>query len=39
MTYPNIKTELKKKIHTIIVKEFAGIDDLPDNVNDLLIIY
>lgn len=36
MTYLHIKEELKSKIHSIVVKEFAGIDDLPDRVNDLL---
>jgi len=35
MTYPHIKPELKPKIHSIIVKEFAGIDHLPDSIIDL----
>lgn len=35
MTYPHIKPELKKKIKSIIVKEFGGIDHLPDNISDL----
>lgn len=35
MTYPHIKEELKKKIKPIIVKEFGGIDHLPDNLTEL----
>lgn len=33
MTYTNIKPELKSKIKHIIVKEFQGIDHLPDNLS------
>ena len=36
MTYPHIKPELKDKIKSVVVKEFSGIDSLPDNVNDLI---
>jgi len=32
MTYPHIREDLKKKIKVIIVKEFGGIDHLPDNL-------
>jgi len=34
MTYSHIRPELKPRIKSIIVKEFAGIDDLPDNIED-----
>jgi hypothetical protein len=36
MTYPGIKPELKSKIKSIVVKEFGGIDHLPDNVAELI---
>ena len=36
MTYPHVKEELKKEIKSIVVKEFGGIDHLPDNITDLL---
>lgn len=36
MTYPNLKPELKAKIKSIVVKEFSGIDDLPDKLEDLI---
>lgn len=36
MTYPHIKPKLKAKIKSIIVKEFGGIDNLPDKISDLL---
>lgn len=35
MTYPQIKPELKEKIKTIPVKEFGGIDHLPDETDKL----
>jgi hypothetical protein len=35
MTYPHIKPELKTSIKSIVVKEFGGIDHLPDNISDL----
>ena len=36
MTYTYLKTELKAKIKLIVVKEFEGIDHLPDGINDLI---
>ena len=36
MTYPHIAPELKAIVKSIVVKEFGGIDHLPDNVHDLL---
>lgn len=33
MTYPNLNPELKRKIKSITVKEFAGIDNLPDDLS------
>lgn len=36
MTYPHIREELKPKIKSIVVKEFSGIDHLPDKICDLL---
>ena len=36
MTYTHIKPSLKKRIKLIEVKEFGGIDHLPDNVQKLL---
>ena len=38
MTITHVKTEIKKKIKSVVVKEFEGIDHLPDNVNKLLIL-
>lgn len=35
MTYPHIKSELKGEIKSIIVKEFSGIDNLPDDIRAL----
>lgn len=35
MTYPHIKQKMKKRIKSITVKEFSGIDFLPDDT-DLL---
>lgn len=35
MTYPHIKPELKARIKSIVVKEFGGIDHLPDNISAL----
>lgn len=32
MTYPNLKPELKGRIKSIVVKEFAGIDALPEDL-------
>ena len=35
MTYPHIKSELKAKIKSVVVKEFGGIDHLPDDISAL----
>lgn len=32
MTYPHVRADLKKKIKSVVVKEFGGIDHLPDVV-------
>ena len=36
MVYPNLKPELKSKIRSIVVKEFGGIDYLPDEISELM---
>ena len=36
MVYPHIKPDLKSKIKSIVVKEFGGIDHLPDKVSALV---
>ena len=36
MTYPHMKETLKTRIKSVVVKEFGGIDHLPDNITDLL---
>jgi hypothetical protein len=36
MTYPHISPEKRKLIKSIVVKEFSGIDHLPDNPEELL---
>lgn len=36
MTYPRIRTDLKRKIKSIVIKEFGGIDCLPDNIYELI---
>lgn len=35
MTYPHIDPAIQPKIHSIVVKEFAGIDDLPNDISKL----
>lgn len=35
MTYPHIKSELKAKIKSVVVKEFGGIDHFPDDISAL----
>ena len=35
MTYPHIREELKPKIKSIVVKEFQGIDHLPETIGKL----
>ena len=36
MTYPNIRPDLKTRIRSVVVKEFSGIDVLPDDIAELL---
>ena len=36
MVYPDLKPELKDKIKSIVVKEFEGIDCLPDKISALM---
>jgi hypothetical protein len=36
MTYPHIREDLKPKIKSIVVKEFQGIDNLPDLLTKLV---
>jgi len=36
MTYPHIREDLKQKIKSIVVKEFQGIDHLPDSLTALI---
>jgi hypothetical protein len=35
MTYPNLQPDLKQKIKSVFVKEFEGIDNLPDDIEQL----
>lgn len=35
MTYPNIQPEIRAKITSIVVKEFGGIDHLPESLSEL----
>ncbi|HLZ58454.1 MAG TPA: hypothetical protein VKR06_16065, partial [Ktedonosporobacter sp.] len=35
MTYPHLKPELQAHITSIVVREFEGIDHLPDDVSEL----
>jgi len=36
MTYPHIRPEIKAKIASIVIKEFGGIDHLPETLPELL---
>ncbi len=36
ITYNSLDDKLKKRIKSVIVKEFGGIEHLPDNINDLI---
>lgn len=36
MTITFVKPEIKEKIKSIVVKEFSGIDNLPDKIDELL---
>ncbi len=38
MTYPHIKPEMKKEIKSVVIKEFSGIDNLPDSLDSLKIL-
>lgn len=38
MTITNIKPDLKKKIKSVVVKEFEGIDHLPDDLKNLRLL-
>ncbi len=35
MTYPQLSPEVKRRVKSIVVREFGGIDHLPDNVSEL----
>jgi hypothetical protein len=35
MTYPNLNREWKAKLISIVIKEFSGIDNLPDDITEL----
>ncbi|MFX1587990.1 MAG: hypothetical protein ACFFC1_07535 [Promethearchaeota archaeon] len=35
MTYPNLNREWKSKLISIVIKEFGGIDNLPEDINEL----
>jgi hypothetical protein len=35
MVYPNLKPELKGRVKSIVVREFEGIDYLPDTIREL----
>ncbi len=34
MVYPNLKPEVKDKIRSLVVKEFQGIDRIPDKISE-----
>lgn len=36
MVYPHIKPELQQKIKSVVVKEFEGVDHLPDRLEKLI---
>ncbi len=36
MTYPRIRLDIKDRIVSIVVREFEGVDHLPDNLSRLL---
>ena len=36
MTFPHIRGDLKAKIKSIVVREFGGVDHLPDRISDLV---
>jgi hypothetical protein len=37
MTYPHIRPDLRAKIKSVVVKEFGGIDHLPDDISGLMM--
>ncbi len=37
MTITHVRPEIKKKIKSIVVKEFGGIDELPDEIYGLMM--
>jgi len=37
MTFPNMRDDAKKKVKSIVVREFGGIDHLPDDLNALKV--
>ncbi|OHA62039.1 MAG: hypothetical protein A2117_02020 [Candidatus Wildermuthbacteria bacterium GWA2_46_15] len=39
MTVTFIKPEIKRRIKSIVIKEFGGIDHLPNDTNELLKLY
>jgi len=38
MTYPYIRPNFKKMIKSVVVKEFGGIDHLPDKISQFLTL-
>lgn len=38
MIYPHIKPEIKKGVKSIVIKEFSGIDGLPDSLDNLNLL-
>jgi hypothetical protein len=36
MVYPNLRPEIKDEIKSIVVKEFEGIDCVPDRISELI---
>jgi hypothetical protein len=36
MTIPHVRTDIRRRIHSIVMREFAGIDHLPDSPSSLL---
>lgn len=38
MIYTHIKGDLKKKIKSVVVKEFEGVDHLPDDLENLRLL-
>ena len=36
MTITHIKLGIKQRIKSVVIKEFGGIDNLPDNINELI---